>query len=131
MQNPMDRGAWWATVHGVAKRWTRLSDSHYATCVCAILYTPGCIRFCTVLSHVSITTKTLICSRPMSTSPLSPSPPLAPFPTLGNLCSAFHFYVFAISRMPYRWNYGVYNLWDWLFYSQYNSLEIHPSCVYL
>ena len=23
---PMDRGAWWATVHGVAKSWTRLSD---------------------------------------------------------------------------------------------------------
>ena len=22
----MDRGAWWATVHGVAKSWTRLSD---------------------------------------------------------------------------------------------------------
>ena len=20
--NPMDRGTWWATVHGVAKRWT-------------------------------------------------------------------------------------------------------------
>ena len=24
--NPMDRGAWWATVHGVAKSWTQLSD---------------------------------------------------------------------------------------------------------
>ena len=23
---PMDGGAWWATVHGVAKSWTRLSD---------------------------------------------------------------------------------------------------------
>ena len=23
--NPMDRGVWWATVHGVAKSWTRLS----------------------------------------------------------------------------------------------------------
>ena len=22
MGNPMDRGAWWATVHGVAKNWT-------------------------------------------------------------------------------------------------------------
>ena len=22
----MDGGAWWATVHGVAKSWTRLSD---------------------------------------------------------------------------------------------------------
>ena len=24
--NPMDRGAWWATIHGVTKSWTRLSD---------------------------------------------------------------------------------------------------------
>ena len=24
--NPMDRGAWWATVHGLAKRQTYLSD---------------------------------------------------------------------------------------------------------
>ena len=23
---PMDRGAWWATVHGVPKSWTELSD---------------------------------------------------------------------------------------------------------
>ena len=22
--NPMDRGAWWATVHGVAESWTQL-----------------------------------------------------------------------------------------------------------
>ena len=26
LENPMDRGAWWATVHGVTKRWTGLSD---------------------------------------------------------------------------------------------------------
>ena len=97
-------------------------------CVCNLVHTWMCsVQF----YHVSITTKTLIHSRPASTSPFSPSPPLAPFPILGNLCSAFHFNIFAISRMPYRWNYGVYSLWDWLFYSQYNSLEIHPSCVYL
>ena len=23
---PVDRGAWWATVHGVAESWTRLSE---------------------------------------------------------------------------------------------------------
>ena len=27
----MDRGGWWATVHGVAKSWTRLSDTHTHT----------------------------------------------------------------------------------------------------
>ena len=26
LDNPMDGGAWWAAVHGVAKRRTRLSD---------------------------------------------------------------------------------------------------------
>ena len=26
LENPMDREAWWATVHGVAKSWTRLND---------------------------------------------------------------------------------------------------------
>ena len=26
LEDPMDRGAWWATVHGVAKSWTRLSN---------------------------------------------------------------------------------------------------------
>ena len=26
LENSMDRGAWWATVHGVAKSWTQLSD---------------------------------------------------------------------------------------------------------
>ena len=26
LENPMDQGAWWATVHGVAKSQTRLSD---------------------------------------------------------------------------------------------------------
>ena len=26
LENPMDRGAWWAAVHGVAESWTRLSD---------------------------------------------------------------------------------------------------------
>ena len=26
LENPIDRGAWWATVHGVTKSLTRLSD---------------------------------------------------------------------------------------------------------
>ena len=25
LENPMDRGAWWATVHGVPMSWTKLS----------------------------------------------------------------------------------------------------------
>ena len=26
LANPMDRGAWWAAVHGVSKSWTQLND---------------------------------------------------------------------------------------------------------
>ena len=26
LENSMDRGPWWATVHGVAKSWTQLND---------------------------------------------------------------------------------------------------------
>ena len=29
LENSMNRGAWWATVHGVAKSWTRLSNKHF------------------------------------------------------------------------------------------------------
>ena len=29
LENPRDRGAWWATVHGVTKSWTQLSISTY------------------------------------------------------------------------------------------------------
>ena len=31
LENPMDRGAWWSTAHGVAKGWIRLSDEHWLT----------------------------------------------------------------------------------------------------
>ena len=34
LENPMDGGAWWATVHGVAKSQTRLSNF---TCECLVL----------------------------------------------------------------------------------------------
>jgi len=26
LENPMDRGAWWATVHGVTKSWTQVKQ---------------------------------------------------------------------------------------------------------
>ena len=26
LENPMDRGAWWARIHGVAKSWTQLGN---------------------------------------------------------------------------------------------------------
>ena len=36
LENPMDRGAWWAAVHGVAKGWTRLSDITFTFCFHAL-----------------------------------------------------------------------------------------------
>ena len=38
LENPMDRGAWWATIHGVAKSRTQLSD--FCVCVCLCVYWP-------------------------------------------------------------------------------------------
>ena len=29
LENPLDRGAWWATVGVVTESWTRLSDFHF------------------------------------------------------------------------------------------------------
>ena len=26
LENPMDGGAWWATVHGITKSWTQVND---------------------------------------------------------------------------------------------------------
>ena len=34
LENPMDRGAWWATVHGVAKSWTQPRQQHAHTAHC-------------------------------------------------------------------------------------------------
>ena len=36
----MDRGAWWATVHGVAQNRTRLKQlsTYYRVCVCVCVY---------------------------------------------------------------------------------------------
>ena len=33
LENPMDGGAWWATVHEVAKSQTRLSDFTFTLCL--------------------------------------------------------------------------------------------------
>ena len=39
-ENLMDRGAWWATVHGVAKSWTRLKrlSMHACTRACFLVH---------------------------------------------------------------------------------------------
>ena len=39
LKNPMDRGAWWATVYGVAKSWTQLSYKCFSLTMYTFLYT--------------------------------------------------------------------------------------------
>ena len=38
LENPMDGGAWWATVHEIAKSWTWLSDFTSSICIIAIIF---------------------------------------------------------------------------------------------
>ena len=45
LENPMDRRAWWATVHGVAKSQTRLSNRHGMAVCTYILYAALYERF--------------------------------------------------------------------------------------
>ena len=33
LENPMDRGAWWAIVHGVTERWTQLKQLSTHACI--------------------------------------------------------------------------------------------------
>ena len=41
LENPMDGGAWWATVHGVAKSWTWLSDFTFTS---PFFHMPICLK---------------------------------------------------------------------------------------
>ena len=44
LEKPMDRGAWWATVHRAAKSWTQLkrisTDTHLSIQSCKMLFNP-------------------------------------------------------------------------------------------
>ena len=48
LENPMDRGAWWATVHGVTQSWTQLKRlSMHMFFFCQKNYMPLSISYCT------------------------------------------------------------------------------------
>ena len=36
LENPVDRGAWWAAVHGVAQSWARLNRLSMHACIISI-----------------------------------------------------------------------------------------------
>ena len=50
LENPMDGGAWWATVHGVAKSQTQLSDFTFTLC-CSISSSNCCFLTCIQISQ--------------------------------------------------------------------------------
>ena len=54
LENPMDRGAWWATDHGVAKSWTRLKQLS-STTIHSLCFGEGTQLFPTCLFICSIT----------------------------------------------------------------------------
>ena len=56
LENPMDRGAWWATIHGVAKSRTRLSGGGVCVCVCV-----GCVCVCVVCVWVWVCVCVCVC----------------------------------------------------------------------
>ena len=57
LENPMDRRAWWATLHGVAKSWTRLSNKHTDTYVS--IYVSVCVLVCRLKS---VCVYTVVCA---------------------------------------------------------------------
>ena len=52
LENPMDGEAWWATVHGVAKSQTWLSDLNYQLLI-IIVALQCCVSFCCTAKSIS------------------------------------------------------------------------------
>ena len=99
LENPMEGGAWWATVHGVTKSWTRLSTHTHIPTVHATstewTFTRGCISPCLLWDPEPSVSSSL----PKGPSPL-PCPPgsrahlelfilVSAFPTPPSLATAF------------------------------------------
>ena len=57
LENPMDRGAWWATIHRVAKGQTRLKQlsthrtCHLFLCQCEVKATQLCLTLCNPIDY--------------------------------------------------------------------------------
>ena len=65
LENPMGGGAWWATVHGVEKGWTRLSDFIYKLLTAGTTYfihLKKCYK-CRATSFCKVLKALEICSR--------------------------------------------------------------------
>ena len=54
LENPVDRGTWWAAVHGVAKSRTQLSDFTFTLGKLWNLFKEKCVHAHTHLPHTNI-----------------------------------------------------------------------------
>ena len=62
LENPMDGGAWWATVHGVTKSRTQLGNQHFH-----FLMPPICCCYCCLVTKSCLTVRgPMDCSLPGS-----------------------------------------------------------------
>ena len=80
LENPMDRGAWWATVYEVAKTRTRLSNSHTHTHTHTSTTRVRILRsFITTKILYDITTSTFLCFSALFPTPGEHSSPFLKF----------------------------------------------------
>ena len=74
-ENSMDRGAWWATVHGVTKSWTQLTDTlafHFQQQVTTKKHTTKGFLFYPIMEPILIETFTTQKVLALSNSGLKP-----------------------------------------------------------
>ena len=120
LENSMDRGAWWATVHGVAKSRTWLRDwacMHTCSAVYNLLFQPFLSGQFSVIKYIHIV---------MQTSPVSISRTFSSFqtetlytlnnssPFCSNLCHDKHNFTFC----PYESSYS----------RHFTQVESHKIC---
>ena len=67
LENPMDGGAWWATLHGVTKSWTRclffhlfVKYTHTYKCIMYILVLDAFLWFLVCMTNVAVALKCTI-----------------------------------------------------------------------
>ena len=70
--NPMDRGAWWATVHGAAKSWDMTEHTHTTTALGSFFH----FEWCTLLYNLRSVYHSLFFCFPLLWSLVVSSPPL-------------------------------------------------------
>ena len=69
LENPMDRGSWQATVHGVAKSWTRLGNFHFTSNIVTICHIHSCYS---IINYIPCTECCILVTYHRNFIPLNP-----------------------------------------------------------